>query len=693
MLLIRGIGSEEHARQIEQGIVGCRDVASILLDGIGETGYLNSNYHEWLLQQSLFGIQGRIPSLKGFPSIWGRLLRTALDPLLMGSYLTYFHIFDPDITKEWLDEYWDDDAHFIFYEPHFEFENHRCVCGACYCGAPITYVNTPEEVSPRETVLNNPALIALLNNDIDSSTDQELILGYISDCIMLLTPLFNRVKEKRFDDRENEFRIYVREPRRLTNDGVRLKKRVELQVACDGKKYRLDSLLETTGIDADLFGDLDNPTKLLELAWATKRPFITSQFKSLDITDTAHNYGYIGNKEDCRKFIKDFSTPVHPSSSYAGKERRCHSSPSTTKLGSTIIDIERAKQEESSIFFRPPDKGCFSRYGAGFKESKFQNPIELGLFSPQAAFASAIKFLIGTEFPKDASAFPRGFSREFLHSSIDPWMPAVVMRQISGSSVFDEIQQLKKGRVKLEHPTGAPKFKDLFDLGAIEKRLNTNLTPENMDNYFTKMLSRPNLPISTELCKSIAATTMSNFASTKHKMIQSILKHLPEGYDQLISLLRCATFDSYDECAAGNYLADANGIVAIYELDPDKALCNCRKSTHCDGRLLFSLTPSIHPEKIDLSKFSYAISSQMVWEDYMIGAGYAIQQTALCLASHPTNATWTISCSKCPKLSESDEPALRLYPKKIVCGKYLDSSLEATIYEDLSNIVEVTKWE
>lgn len=694
MLLIRGIYSEEYARQIEQGIVSCRDIPSILLDGIGETGYLNSNYHEWLFRQSLFGIQGRIPGLRSFPSIWQRLIRVALDPLLTGSYLTYFHIFDPEITEKWLDECWGDDAYFIFYEPYFELEKYECICGNCYCGTPITYVNTPEEISPRKTMINNPALLALLKDDIDQCIDRELTAKYVYDCFLLLTPLFSRIREKKFDDRENEFRIYVRDPRKLTNNGVQFRERHELQLKCNNKTYQLRDLEKMLETPTVLYDELGNPKDFFELAWTTNKPAITSRFKSLSITDTARNYGYIGNKEDCRKFIKDFSKSMHITPSYIGNEGTFIQNPPSPKLRKVILsaDSVKANLNESTIILRLPDEGCFSQYGPGFKESNFPNPIELGLFTPQASFTSAIKFLIGTEKPEDTFAFPREYSREFLHSSLDPWLPVVAMKQIPYYSLGDEIQRLKKGQIELKRPKGTPEFETLFNLETIYERLDKNITPKNMRNYFKKTISHPNLPVSAEFYKSIEAKTMDNFTNVKRKGISDILDYLPEGYSYLMNTLRCATFDFYDKGIAKDYLANTNGAIVIYELDPDRLQCDCHKSAQCDGQLLFSLTPSIPPEILDLSKFSYAISRQVIWEDYMIGAGYAIQQTALNLKPHPTDSIWTVSCSTCPNLAESDEFYLHLHPKKIICGKLLDHNLRAEIHNELSKIAEVSNW-
>lgn len=692
MLLLRGFGSEVHARQIEQGIVGCRDVASILLDGIGETGYQKSNYHEKLLQQTLFGVQGRIPELHSLPSRWARLLRIALDPLLARSYLTYFHIFDPRVTQQWLENCWDDDSYFIFIEPYFELEAYNCIAGSGYCGAPVTYVKTHMEIDPRETLLKNPALLVLLDNEMAVETPNEERAQYVNDMLTLSTILFNRIEERKFNRNENEFRIFARDPRRLSPNGLYLRDPINIEIRCDDEIFYLhkDPTNSTPAILSDSEGV---PQDLLETAWSNRDPCVTSQFGELNISDTSLRYGYIGNREECVEFVKEVSSGslesfpgIHHGNGQDVPEER-----SLKNVLTDFADIDGEGSGTDAIVVKPNGKGCVSLVGPGYKESNFPNPLELGLTDPHQSFTSALKFLVGTDYPDDTAAFPQDHSREFLHSSIDPWVPVTAMRRIASKRIASELAFMKNELVELRQPVSLPPFSSSFSIARIKKRLEKNITYEGVERSLERTASLIDIPLDSDTYAKVRQSALSGFDESKASRIDQTLDRLPRDYEKLLQTMRRAKFEECDEGAIAEFLENGDGIVAVYELDLDAITCQCDKCHQCDDCIALTLSPSTLGEGIDLSKFSYAIGPKVVWEDDELGAAYAICQTVLNTPDSESESFWNISCAMCPKIAPNDVMAIRLTPKKIICCRNLDTDQRNLISKELPSSIGIER--
>ena len=104
---------------------------------------------------------------------------------------------------------------------------------------------------------------------------------------------------------------------------------------------------------------------------------------------------------------------------------------------------------EKDILIRMPDEGFYSFVGPGVKVEGCPNPLEMGLFDPISAYTSALEFVIGTKYPDECMPLPRDGAHEFLHSSLSPWLPMGLYREIPEKDIEKELQLIKEGRVEL----------------------------------------------------------------------------------------------------------------------------------------------------------------------------------------------------------------------------------------------------
>lgn len=306
MLLIRGMGNEEHARQINEGIVGCRDLFSSLVAGI-KSNYRFSAYYEKLFHQNRKSWMAPLRGVEKLDECSVLLIRTILDSFIAESYMTYFHVVDNEESLRWVED-WSNDAHFIYYEPHFEFE--ECVCGLGYCGQRMKYVNDESEINVREAIASNVGLIPLLDRETFECNDLDLKAHYAASFIDSVVPLFHRIVDETFTERENEYRLFARSERNLLNNGV-VNIQIEHPRICEyaGKEYEIvvedvpdyaTGIVELRIFMKDGEGAVFDLVSLLSKGETVN---VRSSFLSLDIRDTAESYGYIGQKKDCLDFL------------------------------------------------------------------------------------------------------------------------------------------------------------------------------------------------------------------------------------------------------------------------------------------------------------------------------------------------------------------------------------------------------
>ena len=676
MLLIRGLSSKEYALPADDGLIGCRDLATAVLGEVGPTGYAFSGYYERLFCSNLYGIQGHIKNLNWLPQNWNMLFRLTLDPMVADSYLTFFHVVEPEVTDRWLRENYGEDSHFIFYEPQIDLVDHPCVYGNGYCGSALTYLDTPKELNARETSISNIGLLALMDEELDDQVEQETIASYLWNSMTAFAPLFNRIRDEKFDERENEFRLMARGKRHLEHDGIRLENSPEIMLKCDDELFRAVYL--SSG-EIALLDSQGRQYSIEEIAWKYPSPILVESFKQVDVHDTALRCGYIGDRNACRKFVKDELRRRRKGYFYQSV------APKAVKHLSNFV-VPEDSLDKKDILIRVPDEGFYSFVGPGVKVEGCPSPLERGLFDPLSAYTSALEFVIGTDYPDECMPLPRDGAHEFLHSSLGPWLPMELYREVPEEDIEKELQLIKKGQVKLEVFTDYPPFHSLFDEDRVRDRLNKNITRSNMEMYLQSHQIILDDPAVQRAYEKNIANLMGNFDTVKHQGFEGIIRAMPESYKELVEHLRVAVFK--DRSRAGSR-KDFNGFVAVYRINPDDLSCVCAESNDCEKSLSFSLNPVLPQMKFDLSKFSYAVFPQLVWTGQIHGAAHSIQKAALTFSRNLSNDFWRLSCTCCPDGRQERTLFVNLRPNKIICGGELEDEKRQLISGELGDLVEI----
>lgn len=177
----------------------------------------------------------------------------------------------------------------------------------------MSYVSSACKISDGETISSNPCLFISFDRESykceTGPTKEEHMYRYQH----FVTTLFNRVTDETFNSSENEYRIMVRSPRMLYNDGTTVYGMSHPQrVTINGEVYkvkRTQRSYATRGVTPiDLRFVPEKPRlRRLELLDVVKKGLeVTpvSEFESIDIRDTAIRYGYIGDLEQCRSFVQ-----------------------------------------------------------------------------------------------------------------------------------------------------------------------------------------------------------------------------------------------------------------------------------------------------------------------------------------------------------------------------------------------------
>ena len=115
-------------------------------------------------------------------------------------------------------------------------------------------------------------------------------------------PLFNWIRDEKFDERENEFRLMARGKRHFDRDEIRLENLPDIVLKCDDEFFRVVYL--STG-ELVLLDSCDRQQSIEEVAWKYRSPILVESFKQVDVRDTALRCGYIGDRNTCRKFVRD----------------------------------------------------------------------------------------------------------------------------------------------------------------------------------------------------------------------------------------------------------------------------------------------------------------------------------------------------------------------------------------------------
>lgn len=322
MLLIRGIRGEQFAKEINNGLVGCRDLVS-LIHNENKTGYKFSAYNEPVYRTAR-NKRTILFMPRETPDDLRELIHTYVDYYTFETYATFFHIVEPGITERWLENSgWDDNTRFIYYEPKLPIPNSYSLLGRDYCGGRMNYVSSSKEISDRETLLNNPCITVFFDWETHRCPSGPIKDMHLQFFDHLMVPLLNRVEDDTFTCEENEYRIIVRTPRMLYPDGhIQCNVAHPQKVTINGDIYlvknRMYGPYPSNGRPRpiDITFIPENPRlrrlSILDIAQQKMSVEPISAFEQIDVRDTAIRYGYIGNLDNCRIFIqRSFEDPQY----------------------------------------------------------------------------------------------------------------------------------------------------------------------------------------------------------------------------------------------------------------------------------------------------------------------------------------------------------------------------------------------
>lgn len=316
MLLIRGFDNIQFAQEVNTGKIGCRDFASLVFnDSI--SGYKLSSYSEPLyhLGREKRQKRFRMHLPHGICDEAYELAELLVDDMAQETYLSFFHVVSPGITERWLETLWNDDSHFIYYEPKFLIDGYEFVVGPNYTGGPMRYLSSDEELSDRESFENNPGIVALLDFETYKHKTDDIKLLYFDSFNHFMSPLFNRTVDETFNDCENEFRFVMRTGRMLYPSGeVRFEELSKRTVYIDDCPYTvrinelqgLGSLRAPTSVQVSFSPNQGRLRRLdlIDISDGSHKLAIKPLFKKIDLRETAVRYGYIGSRAQCYDFIR-----------------------------------------------------------------------------------------------------------------------------------------------------------------------------------------------------------------------------------------------------------------------------------------------------------------------------------------------------------------------------------------------------
>lgn len=313
-LLIRRFDREEHAREINKGKLGCRSLLSCLFTKTNGS-YRFVDYFEETFACELFDKQSYfIPQAVCLPKSKQYLIRALCDPILLGTYMTFTHAVDPEITPSWLDN--QDGGYYAFLVPHYEYKTYFIGHNEEYIvsGQKMHYVDRPEDINPRTTNMSNPWIAPALDDLFTGGVPTNEAELFVRRYTLLFAALFNRVLGKGTSLIENEFRIF-RWDRRHNLWGVSQSNSRPLlhRLVVDGKTYLVkppllfQPALPLCGPWYQLVTypeqDPSHPINLIELLNSSNDAFPYLTFEYIDLNLVAEKWGYIGNHDKCRTFV------------------------------------------------------------------------------------------------------------------------------------------------------------------------------------------------------------------------------------------------------------------------------------------------------------------------------------------------------------------------------------------------------
>lgn len=297
MILIRGIRGEKYARKIEKGNVDCRDVLSTLLDP-PKTGYEYSDYYEKNLVKALSFLVNEDKIDLHNPAFLYSILTDYYIPYI---YLTYFHVLN-EHSIEWLDKF-EDDYKFIALDAKID-RNTQTVIGDGFFGSKMEYVHSIHQLNQKDSSRLYAACMCSIENLVKSRTNMLFSLKLYNT---LAFALFCREQDEKFTDIENEFRIIAFDCPAVEEHTIKQIPRNITVIGKNGIKYAGQLKANENTVLKSKAYVLSNPYKSLRdiVFEANGNISIDSKFKPINICHISDNYKYIGDKDDCKKFIQE----------------------------------------------------------------------------------------------------------------------------------------------------------------------------------------------------------------------------------------------------------------------------------------------------------------------------------------------------------------------------------------------------
>lgn len=664
MLLIRGLGSEAHAKLINEGLIGCRDVASTLTKSNNGTGYANSDYFESMFMKNRMGLSIPIKNTELLPSAWARVLKVILDHYINQTYLTYFHIVESEVTLDWLDSHWPEGGYFMYYFPHFE--NEESVYGENYCGQRVVYVDSPEDINVRETLIENPSLVLLLGEELAGSKNFDDSQRYLEEVIDSSVPLFNRIRNGRFNDDENEYRIMARSHRSL-DDGVvsteilsRCKINFEDTAYTVSVKPSPDDATHTVFFDVKLVDDKGEVVNYFDIAKRGGTPELVSNFIDIDIRDTAERYGYIGDLEACKQFVRH---ELSGSDKYCREDENHHMFCGDWKKLARTRRNRHCLKDFHGVVLRVPETQHYLEFGPGYREAFLPSPMEVGYSNPSEAFTNTLE-RITKEFELEKN-IPYGLVHELLHACLASWLPLKLYRPVPLEDVFSELEKAESGLFALETPSEDGMHKEYavrLNQEVIRARLEKNITHENMMRSIALRRDDPTLKADRAAYVELTSAIMDSFDAIRQQGIGSIIDSLEHNFLELRREIHYVRFCEMD--GALRKLKDNAGLLFEYGIDSYKMQCQCVNHLCENPRMPFFLCPVRYDGWADLSDLSYALSKPITASDCVATYLFLLNVATWEGVRDAADKEWRLVCGECDK--RDGIISARLKPSRIL---------------------------
>lgn len=310
MILIRGIKGDPYAQLIKKGIVSFGDLLSILLEPV-KTGYALSDYEEYYVKvmfAKIFGVNTS-PSPEEVMRYFDSQL--VLNPIISNLYLTYFHILNSN-SIDWLNNF-ENDTSFIYIIPKINKITNN-VMTSHILGRKIEYVKAYDDYHFLDFEMSTLGILPMINNDLKISelNNFDSTMLYCERLFNIYKAIFTRVTDHKFSDIEQEFRVIYKFDNTIRSDGILyLNENREYPFIINNIPYKGYPFPKESNTIPDIYLEppvpFNNTTYLNEFVKRSKIELKRS-FIDVDIKPIAERYGYIGNKEQCKKFIEIINT-------------------------------------------------------------------------------------------------------------------------------------------------------------------------------------------------------------------------------------------------------------------------------------------------------------------------------------------------------------------------------------------------